>query len=151
MEKKVRMIDNDAYFPVLIELIEQGRSVPVLISGSSMSPFLIHCRDTVIVSKPDRPFKKGDMVFYQRTNGRYVMHRIHHINSKGELFLIGDAQTEIEGPIQPQQVFGAIHKVIRKGKTLEPGNFWWWFFEKVWIRMFPLRPFISRLYAKKVR
>lgn len=33
--------------------------------------------------------------------------------------------------------------VRRKGKLLQPGSFWWDFFEKVWIRVIPLRPGIA--------
>ena len=34
----------------------------------------------------------------------------------------------------------ALRKVIRKGKILQEGDFWWNFFEKVWIRIVSLRP-----------
>ena len=33
--------------------------------------------------------------------------------------------------------------VRRKEKLLQPGSFWWDFFEKVWIRVIPLRPRIA--------
>ena len=79
------------------------------------------------------------MVFFQRKDGAYVMHRIHHIRD-GKLYIVGDNQTQIEGPIDPEQVFGIVRKVIRKGKILQEGDFWWNFFEKVWIRIVPLRP-----------
>lgn len=37
--------------------------------------------------------------------------------------------------------------VRRKGKLLQPGSFWWDFFEKVWIRVIPLRPGIVAAYS----
>lgn len=37
--------------------------------------------------------------------------------------------------------------VRRKGKLLQPGSFWWNFFEKVWIRVIPLRPGIVAAYS----
>lgn len=145
MERKIREVDINEYLPILQDIIKTGKDVSLLVSGSSMSPFLIHHRDTIIISKPTQPLKRGDMVFYQRLTGQYVMHRIHHIDKKGNLYITGDAQTEIEGPVSPNQVFGIIHKVIRKGKKLQKGNFWWWFFEKIWIRIVPLRPYIIKL------
>lgn len=148
MENRIiREIDNDIYIPVLIDIIKTGKDVNLLISGSSMSPFLCHHRDTIIISKPTEPFKRGDMVFYIRDSGQYVMHRIHHIDKDNMLYIVGDAQTEIEGPVRPNQVFGVIHKVIRKGQLLRKGDFWWDFFEKIWIRIVPLRPYITRLYS----
>ena len=147
MERVIRRVDNDVYIPVLKEIIESGKDVSLLISGSSMAPFLCHCRDTIIISKPDGLFRKGDMVFYQRDSGQYVMHRIHHLDKKGMLYIVGDNQTVIEGPVRPDQVFGIIHKVIRKNKILQKGDFWWNFFEKIWIRIVPLRPYIIKLYG----
>lgn len=146
-QKPLREVDIHQYLPVLIDIINTGKDVSLIISGSSMAPFLCHHRDTIIISKPDAPFFKGEMVFYTRTSGQYVMHRIHHIDKQGNLYIIGDNQTIIEGPVLPSQVFGVIHKVIRKGKVLKKGDFWWEFFEKVWIRIVPLRPFIVKLYS----
>ena len=34
-----------------------------------------------------------------------------------------------------------------KEKLLQPGSFWWNFFEKVWIRVIPLRPGIVAAYS----
>ncbi len=148
MEKVcIREVDIHQYLPVLIDIIKTGKDVNLLVSGSSMSPFLCHHRDTIVISKPDGVFFRGEMVFYIRNSGQYVMHRIHHIDKQGNLFIVGDAQTKIEGPILPSQVFGVIHKVIRKGKLIQKDDFWWDFFEKVWIRIVPLRPFIVKLYG----
>lgn len=143
----IRSVDIHQYLPVLIDIINEGKDVNLLISGSSMAPFLVHQRDTIIISKPNQSFKKGDMVFYQRLNGQYVMHRIHHIK-EGMLYIVGDAQTVIEGPIDPHQVFGIIHKAIRKDKLIQKGDFWWNFFEKIWIRVVPFRPMLLRLYSR---
>ena len=126
------------YLPVLIDIIKSGKDVSVTVTGSSMAPFLAHLRDSIIVSPPPRQFHRGDMVFFQRQDSSYVMHRIHHLK-EGKLYLVGDNQTEIEGPIDPEQVFGIVRKVIRNGKLLQKGDFWWDFFEKAWIRIVPLR------------
>ena len=134
-----RIVDIHTYLPVLIDIIKSGKDVSVTVTGSSMAPFLAHLRDSIIVSPPPRQFHRGDMVFFQRQDGSYVMHRIHHLK-EGKLYLVGDNQTEIEGPIDPEQVFGIVRKVIRNGKLLQKGDFWWDFFEKAWIRIVQLRP-----------
>ena len=134
-----RIVDIHTYLPVLIDIIKSGKDVSVTVTGSSMAPFLAHLRDSIIVSPPPRQFHRGDMVFFQRQDSSYVMHRIHHLK-EGKLYLVGDNQTEIEGPIDPEQVFGIVRKVIRNGKLLQKGDFWWDFFEKAWIRIVPLRP-----------
>ena len=145
-EQNRRIVDIHESLPVLIDIINTGKDVNLIVTGSSMAPFLCHQRDTIIISKPNGDFFKGQMVFYTRDNGQYVMHRIHHIKND-ELYIVGDNQIDIEGPVRKDQVFGIIHKVIRKGKLLKKGDFWWDFFEKVWIRIIPLRKYCVKLYG----
>lgn len=48
---------------------------------------------------------------------------------------------------RPDQVLALVTAVRRKEKLLQPGSFWWNFFEKVWIRVIPLRPGIVAAYS----
>ena len=48
---------------------------------------------------------------------------------------------------RPDQVLALVTAVRRKEKLLQPGSFWWDFFEKVWIRVIPLRPGIAAAYS----
>lgn len=75
----MKFVDTRTYVGMLRELTDAGKEVSLIIAGSSMAPFLVHHRDTIYFSKPNSPLKKGDMVFYQRTDGQYVMHRIYKI------------------------------------------------------------------------
>ena len=143
----MKIIDTKEYVSALRELTEAGEEVGMKIAGNSMAPFLIHERDYIHFKKPDAPLKKGDMVFYQRDNGKFIMHRVWKIKPNG-FFMVGDAQTVIEGPIRREQIFAVVTMARRKGKWLQPGDFWWEFFANVWIRMVPLRHGIMRLYGK---
>lgn len=141
----MKTVNTRLYIDMLRELTEAGKEVTLVVAGSSMSPFLIHHRDSICFCKPDRELRKGDMVFFQRTDGAYVMHRICRIRGNG-YYLIGDAQTEVEGPIRREQIFALVTKVKRKGKWIRPGDFWWFFFARIWVRMIPLRRWIIRMY-----
>ena len=142
----MKVVDTREYVSVLRELTEEGKEVRMTIAGSSMNPFLIHERDSICFRKPDRELKKGDMVFFQRPDGAFVMHRIWKVKPEG-YYIVGDAQTEIEGPVRREQIFAIVTKVCRKGKWLGPGSFWWEFFEHVWIRLVPWRRKLMRGYA----
>ena len=48
---------------------------------------------------------------------------------------------------RPDQVLALVTAVRRKEKLLQPDSFWWDFFEKVWIRVIPLRPGIAAAYS----
>jgi len=146
----IRTVNTREYVGVLRGLVEEGHEASMLVSGSSMSPFLCHQRDTMYFKKPDAPLKAGDMVFYQRENGQYVMHRILRVRGEG-YDLIGDAQTQLERGIKREQIFAVVTRVKRKGKMVRPGDFWWEFFARVWTKMIPLRPVIARAYAKLIR
>ena len=125
-------------------------ALPLIITGNSMSPFLIHGRDTVYLSRLTRPARRGDMLLYQRENGNYVLHRVFKATPES-LTMIGDAQTVLEPGIRREQVIAIVTRVERKGKLLVPGSFWWDFFEKIWIRIIPLRREIQRLYTFIIR
>ncbi len=146
-EPGVRVVDTNEYVSVLRELTEQGHEVSIRISGSSMAPFLCHGRDDAWFKKPDRPLKKGDIVFYQRDNGQFVLHRIGRIKGQ-EYYLVGDNQSVIEGPLRRDQIFGLVTKVKRKGKIIKPGDFWWWFFRVAWVHLIPMRRVIQTIYSK---
>ena len=140
-----KVLDTREYVAALREIVEQGGEAGMTIWGSSMAPFLIHGRDRIFFSAPDRPLCRGDMVFYLRDSGQFVMHRICKVRSEG-LYIVGDAQNEIEGPVNPDQVFGLVTKVHRRGKWIGPEDFWWKFYEHIWIRLVGLRPMIFTLY-----
>ena len=121
-------------------------ALPLVITGNSMSPFLIHGRDTVYLSRLTRPVRRGDMLLYRRENGNYVLHRVFKAGPES-LTMIGDAQTILEPGIRREQVIAIVTRVERKGKPLGPGSFWWGFFEKIWIWIIPLRRVAERLYS----
>lgn len=120
----MKMMDTRAYVGMLKELVEQGREVRMVISGSSMAPFLIHGRDSIFFRAPARELRKGDIVFYERPGGQFVVHRICRVHADG-YDIIGDAQTEIEHHVQRKQIFA-----------------------QVWIRIIPLRPILMHGYAR---
>jgi hypothetical protein len=131
--------------PRIMALLECSDAVPLVITGDSMMPFLAHGRDTVFLCKPQQALRVGDMIFYRRDNGRYILHRIVGIDDD-RLRLLGDAQQIIEPGIRQDQVIAVVTAVRRKDKILKPGDFLWDFFEKVWIKLIPLRYYLLRIY-----
>lgn len=150
MEHTVKVLPAEELMDPLLGLLEDTESVPLVISGYSMTPFLAHGRDTVYLSKVKRPLKRGDMILYRRSSGAYVLHRIFCLE-EGTYTLVGDAQTMLERGIRPDQVLALVTAVRRKGKLLRSGSFWWDFFEKIWIRMIPLRPAVVAAYSRIVK
>lgn len=146
MEESIKIVDIYEYMPVLRELLGEGKEVSLTITGNSMSPFLVHGRDAVVIVRPDGSWKKGDIALFQRKTSQYILHRICRVDKNGNCFFIGDGQQVVEGPIAPEQIFGKIVAVRRKEKWEKPGTFWWEFFEHVWLHIVPLRPFCRQMY-----
>ncbi len=146
MEYKLRVIEPEALMEQLPQLLQETESVPLVISGNSMAPFLAHGRDTVYLSKVTEPPQKGDMILYRRASGAYILHRIYRVRN-GTYDLVGDGQLDIEPGIRPEQILAIVKTVRREGKLLRKGSFWWDFYEHTWLTLLPLRPGICRLYS----
>lgn len=128
-------------------LLETADQLPLTVTGSSMTPFLVHGRDTVYLSKADRPLGRGDIVLYRRINGDYILHRICAV--EGECFAtVGDAQTRIEHGVTAGQILAVVSSASRKNKRQAPGCFWWDFFAHIWIRWIPIRPYLMTGYRR---
>lgn len=150
----IKQVDTQTYMNMVKELLAEGKEVPLMVSGSSMAPFLVHQRDTILIAPVRQKLKKGDMAFYQRETGQYVMHRICRVRreeGRETYYFAGDAQTVIEGPVRRAQIFGVITAVCRKGKWQKPGSFWWSFFRYVWVRVIPLRKVLQKFYGSIAR
>ena len=146
MDPELRVMTPDAAAERITGLLEQAELVPLVITGNSMYPFLTHGRDTVYLRKVRAPLKKGDMVLFSRRNGRYILHRVLSVDT--HLTLLGDNQVEPEPGIAPEQVLAGVSAVRRKGKLLQPGAPVWFFYEKIWLRLIPLRPYLMAIHRR---
>ena len=146
MEPKLKILPPEQLMPMLPQLLEDTAAIPLVISGNSMSPFLVHGRDTVFLSKLSAQPKRGDMLLYRRDNGAYVLHRVYRREGNA-CTMVGDAQQALETGIRDDQIIAIVTAVRRKGKLLKKGSFWWWFFEHFWLWALPCRPTLTQLYS----
>lgn len=139
-----RIVETVPYLETLCGIIQEGKQVSLTVSGSSMVPFLAGNRDSVLLSLPDGEPKKGDVCLYRRASGQFVLHRLYRVKKDGYYF-VGDAQNEIEGPLAREQICAKVIAAVRKGKRITPKNGVWKFYEKLWIRILPMRRPLIRL------
>ena len=148
MKTETRILPPEVLLEEYRKLLQEEdvKELPLTITGNSMSPFLIHGRDTVYLSRLTRPARRGDVLLYRRDNGAYVLHRVYAVTPE-TYTMVGDAQTELESGIRPDQVVAVMTRATRKDKELRPGDFWWDFFETTWLRFLPMRRPIHKLYT----
>ena len=147
MEADLRLLPPDAAAERILVLLEETEPVPLVISGTSMMPFLAHHRDTVYLSRIRENPGVGDMVLYRRDNGRYILHRILAVH--GDAFdMLGDRQVHPEPGIRRDQLLAVVTAVRRKGTVLKPGHPVWDFFRGPWRWLRPLRPWLLKLFFR---
>ena len=146
MQTKRRVVSAEVLMEDYRRLLQEDEieALPLIVTGGSMTPFLIHGRDKVYLKKINRPVRKGDIVLYQRDSGSYVLHRVYEV--KDSLYtMIGDGQDVLEPGIRQDQLVALVSFCVRKDKRLQPGDFWWEFFARVWISQISLRKPLLKL------
>lgn len=134
------------------QLLAQGNSIQIKPQGYSMYPVLVPGRDEAVIEPiADAKLKRGDVVLYRRVaedSGRIlVLHRIWKVKSEG-IYLVGDNQKEIEGPLMRSQMKGIMAGMYRKGKYISVQNPWYRILTYGWLLLRPVRPYISGLVAR---
>lgn len=121
-------------YPIMAETIQNGGEVYLTVRGNSMSPFLQDGRDQAVFVSPDKmTIKRGDIVFYQRDGGQYVMHRVYKVEKDGLMTMLGDAQWTLEGGIRPDQLRAFVPRVVRKGREISCTGGVWHFLMKMYL------------------
>lgn len=136
------------------KLLADGNSIQFKPQGWSMYPTLVPGKDEVIVTPIDEEvkIKRGDVVLYRRwkESGEkdiLVLHRIWRVSKQG-IYLVGDNQKEIEGPLEPNQILGIAIYLVKNGQKISTNNLWYRFRSSVWLILRPFRPTLSKMVAK---
>lgn len=102
--------------PVMEETLNENGEVSFVSAGTSMMPTIRDRKDTVTLVKPNGKLKKGDVPFYRRDNGQYILHRIVYVN--GDTYVTcGDNQWVNEYNVRQDQVIGVLKSIERNGKV----------------------------------
>lgn len=110
--------------PQIESMLSQGEQVTLQISGDSMRPMLKPRRDAVVLAPLTHwPARKGDILFFysMRAASGYALHRVVRVTPEG-VYMNGDAQNWIEGPIPREMVLAIAIAFIRKGKPVSIQN-----------------------------
>lgn len=124
--------------------LAEGRPCQLVVTGSSMWPFLRHRKDAVVLVPVDRDPRPGDILFYQRREDFCVLHRVVRRDANGLLTLCGDAQTHFE-PVRPEQVVALVSHVRRGTRLFSCSALPWRFLVALWRWLLPVRNPLLRL------
>ena len=138
MSKKVSM---DDMAPLIRETLAESGEVSFVSAGVSMLPTIRDRKDTVTLVKPQGKLKKGDVPFYRRDNGQYILHRVIYVN--GDTYVMrGDNQWQNEYNIRHDQIIGVLCSFDRNGKTHKVTDFSY----RVYVKLLPLVRYSRKYY-----
>ena len=123
-------------------VLESGGEFTIFPKGTSMLPIIVQGRDSVTLVKRDGNLRRGDIAFYLRDNGQYVLHRVIKAEN-GHYTMCGDNQLAPETGIDNCRIIGIVNRITRNGKALTDRTFSYRVYRFVW-RSF----FVRRVYFR---
>lgn len=134
--------------PIIREKISAGESVWLTVTGRSMTPTFINGRDAVLLQPIVHwPPSRGTVLFIQREDGGYVLHRVIHITGDS-VVLNGDGQLWMEGPIGQELAIAQVGMFRRRGKFYSVELKLFRVYSGFWMALRPLRRHVFGLYRK---
>ncbi len=144
MSEKVHLADMEN---VMEDTLSAGGTVTFTITGTSMRPLLFHERDQAELERRIDEYKRGDVIFYKRKTGVFVLHRIVKFKD-GEYTVCGDGQVDLESGILPNQILARAIGFTRNGKSIDINSLTYKIYSQLWIIARPFRGYIFALTSR---
>lgn len=133
----------DSLSPIILEILDKKIDIIMPVTGTSMNPMLKHKKDKVILTSCDKSnLRKGDIPFYKRSNGKYVLHRIVKVNEES-YDLCGDNQYIIEKNVPKNNVIAVVKAFERDGKMYRCNDIMYRMYWNLRILLIPFRYLIQ--------
>lgn len=142
MESRERVLNAEEAAKRFQPILEAGGRVTLAVTGSSMLPYLRQGRDRVCLTAPDRALRRGDILFFRRPTGEWVLHRLMRHTADGYV-VSGDAQFWIEF-VKPEQIAAVVMAVERKGKSVGADSVRFRAWAAFWMALRPARALYVR-------
>lgn len=140
-------IANEILIPEVIRLLDQGKSVTLRARGNSMLPFITGDRDSVVLSRQNRPAQVGDIVLADLGERHYVIHRIYAIKGN-QVTLMGDGNIRGTEQCAMDDIIGQVIQVVRKGKNIRCDSTTERLGAKLWKWLLPCRRYLLAIYRR---
>ena len=133
-------------------LLLAGNTIQIVPSGYSMYPLVNPNHGDAVILEPigDRRPKKGEVVLFRRCSTAnpgegdlLVLHRIVRVTAEG-YYLVGDNQSQTEGPIDRNQMSGVMTAVVKRGRRFSVTDLRYRLLCGLWRFFLPIRPTLLR-------
>ncbi len=137
------------YDETIRTVLDSGGEFRIYPKGTSMLPLIRAGLDSVSLAKPSDSLRRGDIVFYLRDSGEYVLHRIIKAEN-GFYTLCGDNQLAPESGIENRHIIGVVAKIYRGDKLLPVNSLCCRIYSAMWQSFFVRRVYfrLRRIFGK---
>lgn len=150
--KKQNYYPMEELIPIISSFFDEGKNVIITAVGNSMAPFIRNQKDGIVLTAyMGQTLKVGDMAFYKRSDGHYVLHRIVDIANDGSFTMLGDNQLTEETGIKQGQVIALPVAILRGKKTLDLQSKKYQKYSKFWAKSVFFRRVHIKLFSLKTR
>ena len=112
-------------------------------TGTSMNPLLKQGRDKVLIKKPVKRLKKGDVALYKRKDGSFVLHRVYKVLQSSYVFW-GDNHFILEYGVRDENVLGVCTGYYKGEKFISfDKSFKYKIYKSFWCSCVWLRKFLN--------
>ena len=131
------------YDELIREVLASGGEFRLYPHGTSMLPLLRQGIDSVALRSRERFPRKYDIVFYQRQDGSYILHRVKKVTSNG-LIMWGDNHIMLEYGITEENIIGYAARIFRGETELDCQSLpyraylWLWQFKAIRSLVLPI-------------
>ena len=132
-------LPNEILFPEIERLLSEGHEVMLRTKGSSMFPFIVGDRDSVLLQRNDS-VRVGDIVLAHLPDN-YVLHRVYRTTENG-IFLMGDGNLCATERCLPDAICGKVKQIIRRGQVVECDSLKERWLADLWRWLLPVRKYI---------
>ena len=121
------------------EVLKRNGTLVFTPGGTSMQPLLKHHENPVVLVPVEGKLKKGDVPFYKRPNGQYVLHRIIKVR-KDSYDLCGDNQSALEKGVTDDMIFAKMVGFYRGDEYISV--------DEKWVKRYARRRMASRPFRR---
>ena len=119
------------YDSLIREVLDSDGEFRIYPHGTSMLPLLRQGIDSVALRKLDRAPRKFDILFYQRADGSYILHRVKKVTDEG-LIMWGDNHTMLEYGVTEDMIIGYAARIFRDEQEINCDGFLYRWYLRLW-------------------
>lgn len=138
------ILSGDELFPEIVRMLDEGHTVTLKTKGSSMRPFIVGGRDSVVLEAVHGEVCTGDVVLACIPGRGYILHRVYRREGDA-CVLMGDGNLCATERCSRDAICGRVTQIIRQGRVVDCASRRERLLARWWRHLLPLRRVLLKL------